>query len=57
MVKDPSNNLDILVQDYNQQLRDPLDKHAPLITKTVRHRHVNAWYDEDLKSLKLQGGD
>ena len=32
MVQYPPNNLDILVQDYNKQLRDLLEKHAPLIT-------------------------
>ena len=43
-------NMDELVEMYNSTLSELLNKHAPLITKSVRHS--NPWYTADLRKQK-----
>ena len=52
VVRNPPENLDILVDHYNEQLRLLLDKHAPIVKKSVRLQTQHPWYDQELKDLK-----
>ena len=54
IVKSPPGDLDSLVHDYNKQLAEVLDQHAPVVTKTLRNRQNRAWYDQELRSLKQE---
>ena len=45
-------NLDDLVACYNSTLTSILDKHAPLITKTVTVRAQVPWFNDDIKNAK-----
>ena len=47
-------NLDDLVACYNSTLTSILDKHAPLITKTVTVRGQVPWFNDDIKNAKQQ---
>ena len=46
----PPDNVNELVELYNSTLSSLLDKHAPLITKSVRN--TNPWYTPELRKLK-----
>ena len=46
----PTADLNDLVQQYNITLSTLLDKHAPLITKTVKES--NPWFSSELRKLK-----
>ena len=41
-----------LAASYNVKMRQLLDKHAPIRSKTVVDRPMLPWYDADLKLLK-----
>ena len=44
--------LNDLINCYNETLSSALDRHAPLITKTVVKRPTVPWFDDDVKSAK-----
>ena len=50
LVMMPPDNVNELVELYNSTLSSLLDKHAPLITKSVRN--TNPWYTPELRKLK-----
>ena len=52
VIRNPPENLDILVDDYNEELCILLDKHAPIVKKSVRLQTQHPWYDQELKDLK-----
>ena len=43
-----------LVGDYNRELRQLVDRHAPIKSKTIVVRPLVEWFDDELKSLKSQ---
>ena len=47
-------DLDSLVDQFNAVLQDLLDKHAPLVEKTVTVRHNTPWYNDELRSAKQE---
>jgi hypothetical protein len=52
LLQHPHDNLDDLVSQYNQDLSEILDKHAPLIKRTVRLRPHCPWFNEELLQAK-----
>ena len=48
----PAHDLDNLVRQYDSVLSDLMNKHAPLITRTIRSRPNAPWYDENLREMK-----
>jgi hypothetical protein len=48
----PSDNLDGLVEQYNNGLRAVLDLHAPVWTRTVTFRPVNRWMRTEILDTK-----
>ena len=50
LIVSPPDNINDLVELYHSTLSSLLDKHAPIITKPIRH--VNPWYTPELKKLK-----
>ena len=48
LLSDKDNNIDDLVKNFNQSLRDTLDAHVPITTKKTQIRPVNPWYDNDI---------
>ncbi|XP_072020366.1 uncharacterized protein [Amphiura filiformis] len=48
----PSPDLDKLIAQYENVLLKLKDKHAPLITRTVKCRPNAPWYNEQLRDLK-----
>ena len=47
-------NINQLVGDYNREMRQLLDRHAPIKSKTIVVRPLIPWFDDELKSLKSQ---
>ena len=45
-------SLEELIEQYMSGLRDLVDVHAPLISRTVTPRPHAAWYDEELRDAK-----
>ena len=43
-----------LVGDYNTELRQLLDRHTPMKSKTIVVRPLVPWFGDELKSLKSQ---
>ena len=43
-----------LVTCYNSTLASSLDRHAPLITKTIPARPLVPWFNEDIKEARKQ---
>ena len=43
-----------LVGDYNREMRQLLDRHAPIKSKTIVVGSLVPWFDDELKSLKSQ---
>ena len=43
-----------LVGEYNTELRQLLDRHAPIKTKIIVVRPLVPWFDDELKTLKSQ---
>ena len=41
-------DLSAVVDSYNTELYDLLDKHAPIVSKTVRHSARDPWYDSSI---------
>ncbi len=50
----PSDNLDGLVEQYNNGLRAVLDLHAPVRTRTVTLRPVNRWMKTEILDTKTK---
>lgn len=48
----PISDLDKEIESLNSSLTSLIDKHAPLITKTIVLRPTNQWYNEDLHKEK-----
>lgn len=48
------NDIDSLVDSYNNVLNDLKEKHAPLITRTVRCRPNAPWYTDSLRDMKRE---
>ena len=42
-----------LVSDYNRELRQLLDRHAPIKSKTIVVRPLIPWFDVELKITKV----
>lgn len=49
---DPPDDLDSLVTCYNETLSSALDKHAPLITKSIVIRPSNPWFNNSILKMK-----
>ena len=47
-------DLDMLVAEYDHVLTSLKDKHAPLITRTIRGRPNAPWYNENLRNMKRE---
>ncbi len=47
-------DLDTLVESYNNVLSDVLDKHAPLETKEITEREDTPWTTEEIRPLKTK---
>ena len=54
LIIDPSDNLDELVRQYNDDLRSLIDIHAPLVTKTVVLRPSAPWISETTRLTKRE---
>ena len=52
LIVDPPNDLEQLVDLYNNTLRDLIDKHAPLKTKKMPVRSLVPWYNKDIQAAK-----
>ena len=48
----PESDLDLLVAQYDFVLNDLKDKHAPIITQTIKCRPNAPWYNDDLREMK-----
>ena len=49
-----SSNLNDLVHCYNDTLAATLDRHAPLITKSVTKRPIVPWFNDKIKAATLE---
>ncbi len=47
------NDIEILATQYNHRLSDCLDKHAPVVEKTITVRPKVPWYNKSLKQSKI----
>ena len=47
-----SDDVEELAAQYQNDLREVLDHHAPLIQKTIRDRSVTPWFTDECKELK-----
>ena len=56
LIIDPSDNLDELVRQYNDDLRSLIDIHAPLVTKTVVLRPSAPWISETTRLTSERRG-
>ena len=54
LCQNPSDDLQELVTSYNDTLRAALDKHAPLITRTIVERPRVPWFSEEIREAKRQ---
>ena len=54
VITDPSENVDTIVRQYNTDLGNLLDKHAPVTTRKITLRPNAPWYDESLRNLKRE---
>ena len=52
LVLDPLDDVDHLVNLYNNTLRDIVDEHAPLRTKELPRRLMLAWYNKNIQTPK-----
>ena len=41
-----------LTRQYNEDLANLLDKHAPVITRLITLRPNTPWYDDSLREMK-----
>ena len=52
--QNPSDDLQELVSSYNNTLMAALDKHAPLITRTIVQRPRVPWFSQEIRKAKRQ---
>ena len=50
----PESDLDLLVAQYGFVLNDLKDKHAPIITLTIKYRPNSPWYHDDLREMNRE---
>lgn len=53
LCQNPPEDLDELVDYYDEDISTILEKHAPLITKDIKLRAKSDWYTPELGELKL----
>ena len=54
LCQNPPSVLDDLVDCYNDTLRTTLNKHAPLISKTIKERARVPWFNKEIREAKRQ---
>ena len=47
-------SLEKLVTDFNTKLQECLDKHAPVVTKTIKDRPNTPWYNSEINESKVK---
>ncbi len=52
LITNPSDSLELLVEQYNVGLRELLDLHTPLRSKTVRIRPSAPWINEEVRQAR-----
>ena len=52
LITSPSDDVDSLTRQYNEDLTNLLDKHAPVITRKITLRPNAPWYDDSLREMK-----
>jgi hypothetical protein len=50
----PADDLTQLVNQYDNNITDIMNQHAPEVTKTVKIMHRSPWFTQDLRDLKVQ---
>jgi len=53
-VTSPSDDVEELAAQYQNDLREVLDHHASLIQKTITDRTVTPWFTDECKKLKFK---
>ena len=56
LCQNPSDDLRELVSSYNNTLMTALDKHAPLMTRTIVQRPRVPWFSQEIREAKRQRG-
>ena len=54
LCQNPSDDLQELVSSYNNTLMAALDKHAPLMTRTIVQRPRVPWFSQEIREAKRQ---
>ena len=54
LCRNPPEALEDLAKCYNSTLKDILDKHAPLITRSIKERPRVPWFNEEIKMAKRE---
>ena len=54
LCRNPPEALEDLVKCYNSTLKDILDKHAPLISRSIKERPRVPWFNEEIKMAKRE---
>jgi len=54
LLKLPSDDLDSLVKQYDDTLRRTLDKHAPLIERSIIVRENAPWFNDEIRKAKQE---
>ena len=49
-----SNDLAFLIPEYERVLKSLLDKHAPVIKRTIRSRPNASWFNDNLHKMKRE---
>ena len=52
LITRPASDLEPPVEQYNNVLKELLDKHAPLTQRSITLRPYTPWYDDSLRELK-----
>jgi hypothetical protein len=52
LILKPSDTLDDLIRQYDSTLSELIEKHAPLMTKTITVRPITPWYSVKVRELK-----
>ena len=50
----PSHDLNTLVNDFNSDLREILEQHAPTGSRTKKTRPLNPWFDDEVLIAKKE---
>ena len=54
LCRNPPEVLEDLAKCYNSTLKVVLDKHAPLITRSIKERPRVPWFNEEIKTAKRE---